>query len=147
MTERLEKPCLDHGATGDYLGYGREWHKGKTQLSHRVSYCAANNLEIAEIAGLVVRHACDNPRCVEPLHLLLGTTLDNVRDRIRRGRFINPPRLTMEQVREIRRLYVPGGSARGTYSSTGQAALGRQFGVSGALIRKIVNYETYKENS
>ena len=34
----------------------------------------------------VVRHACDNPPCCNPLHLLGGTHADNVADKVRRGR-------------------------------------------------------------
>lgn len=36
--------------------------------------------------GKVLRHACDNPRCINPLHLLLGSHADNVADRVKRGR-------------------------------------------------------------
>jgi hypothetical protein len=36
--------------------------------------------------GQVVRHACDNPACVNPLHLMVGTQQDNIRDMLQRGR-------------------------------------------------------------
>lgn len=37
----------------------------------------------------VVRHTCDNPKCLNPTHLVAGTALDNVRDRVARGRCHN----------------------------------------------------------
>lgn len=48
--------------------------------------------------GKVVRHQCDNPICCNPKHLLLGTHAQNVRDKIRRGRF--RPELTRRVVGE-----------------------------------------------
>ncbi len=50
---------------------------------HRVSY-AVHHGPIPE--GMVVRHTCDNPPCIEGGHLILGTQLDNVRDMFDRGR-------------------------------------------------------------
>lgn len=63
---------------------------------------------------LQVLHTCDNPGCVNPRHLFLGTGLDNMQDRDRKGRHVPCPgekhgqhKLTEAQVREIRSRYVP----------------------------------------
>lgn len=42
-----------------------------------------------ELGILVVRHLCDNPKCINPCHLVSGTTYDNIRDRHTRGRTYN----------------------------------------------------------
>lgn len=62
-------------------GYGKVRHNGKTSYAHRLSYEFSYG-PISE--GLVVRHVCDNPICVRPGHLLIGTTQDNVNDMIDR---------------------------------------------------------------
>ncbi len=89
-------------------GYGRFWMNGKKRLAPRVAWELANG-PIPN--GLWVLHRCDNPACVNPEHLFLGTATDNVRDMIGKGR--NPPRhgehggrtiLTTEQVIEIRNM-------------------------------------------
>jgi hypothetical protein len=60
------------------VGFGR-----KLQRASRVSYVLANGpLEV----GMIVRHACDNPPCVNPAHLVSGTQYDNVQDMVERGR-------------------------------------------------------------
>ncbi len=64
-------------------GYGRFWLNGKHQPAHRVAYAITHG-PIPE--GLWVLHRCDNPPCVRPDHLFLGTSLDNVSDRDRKGR-------------------------------------------------------------
>jgi len=52
-------------------------------------------------ADKLVCHRCDNPKCVEPSHLFLGTNGDNVADRVAKGRCVFA-KLTQEQVLAIR---------------------------------------------
>lgn len=58
---------------------------------HRLVYCEANNVTLEEIKGLVVRHKCDNRRCINPDHLEIGTHKDNAQDAHNMGR-ANTPR-------------------------------------------------------
>lgn len=67
--------------------YGRVGVKGKTYLAHRWSYIMKHG-EIPK--GLIVRHKCDVPLCVNPDHLELGTHKDNSRDMSERGRANGP---------------------------------------------------------
>lgn len=66
-------------------GYGRFFVRGKTWNAHRISWEIANGRAVPE--GLIVRHTCDNRRCVNPSHLLIGTHKQNTGDAIERGRF------------------------------------------------------------
>lgn len=67
-------------------GYGRVWNRGGNPTrfaAHRLSYM----LHYGDIPdGLCVLHACDNPNCVRPDHLHLGTNMDNSREAMSRGR-------------------------------------------------------------
>ncbi len=84
----------------------------------------------------MVCHRCDNPPCVNPAHLFLGTAKDNADDKVTKGRQRGNPdpwgcrrRLTDEQVREIRAFGNPYPGAR--------RVLGEQYGVSQQHIRAI----------
>ena len=71
------------GVTNNF-GYGRFSFRGRTQVAHRVSYetfCGP----IPE--GMSVLHRCDNPSCINPDHLWLGTYSDNRRDCIAKRRW------------------------------------------------------------
>ncbi len=64
-------------------GYGSFKTEGKAVNAHRFSYVYHNG-DISE--NLVVRHTCDNRKCVNPEHLILGEHKDNVADRVLRNR-------------------------------------------------------------
>jgi len=83
---------------GKHLGYGRMNVKGTIMGSHRYSYQLHNG---PIPAGLVVRHKCDNPSCVNPSHLELGTKADNNRDRHSRNRSASD-KLTVQQAHDIK---------------------------------------------
>lgn len=64
-------------------GYGAIWTNPDTQRAHRVSW----ELNCGKIPlGLIVCHKCDNPPCVRPDHLFLGTLSDNRKDMVQKRR-------------------------------------------------------------
>lgn len=67
-------------------GYGRILVNGKNALASRVSY----QLYKGDPSSLFVCHHCDNPACVNPDHLFLGTAVDNMRDMANKGRNFKP---------------------------------------------------------
>ena len=94
--------------------------------------------------GLVVRHRCDNPPCVNPDHLEIGTQADNQADMAIRGRSkwggvhgeATPnAKLTNEAVKEARRLRAQGWT---------QLALAHRFGVSVRAIQLMLSGRTWK---
>lgn len=75
--------CWEWMASIKPSGYGQIRINGRTEYAHRVSY----ELAYGEIpSGMLVRHKCDNPLCVRPEHLEIGTQFDNMLDMKSRGR-------------------------------------------------------------
>lgn len=135
----------------DTKGYGRmsisKNNKAVPVFAHRVSWSIHNDSTIP--SGMCVCHSCDNPSCVNPDHLFLGTIKDNVQDCINKGRKTHPPhpagvdhpeaKFTEDQVREIRKRYV-----RRSGPPTNLVSIAADYGVVYTAIQKIVTGETYK---
>jgi hypothetical protein len=78
--------CWLWTACRDRYGYGRLSAEGRRYKAHRASW----ELHFGPIPeGKGVLHSCDNPPCVRPDHLFLGTQVDNIRDMIAKGRYVN----------------------------------------------------------
>ena len=78
-----ERGCLIWSGSKTVERYGRLVKKGKRYLASRLTY---ERFKGRVPDGLEVCHSCDNPPCVNPDHLFLGTTKDNARDRQAKGR-------------------------------------------------------------
>lgn len=114
---------------------------GRQVRAHRFSW-ELHNGPVPD--GLMVMHKCDNPPCVNPAHLAVGTCLDNVRDMDSKDRRISSSlcgsekpqsKLTEDDVAKIRGLY-----ATGTHQST----LSARYGVSQATVSAIVLGKTWR---
>jgi hypothetical protein len=137
--------CWNWDRPGHDFGYGklvRTDASGRREiLAHRASWELTNG---AITNGLHVLHKCDNPRCVNPSHLFLGTQTDNMADMHAKGRTRNSPRygeannkakLTAAQVAEIRDRYSRGGVS--------MRQLAREFGVTFAPIQMLLSGKTW----
>lgn len=133
--------CVDHGLAGNQGGYGVCMYPGdrkRTALKHRVVMAQKLGVSLDAIAGKVVRHKCDNPRCINPEHLELGSQLDNMKDAVARGRTSRRggrynAKLTDENVRWIKEVYKPGDQEYSQY------ALAKKLGVSRTTINNVLN--------
>lgn len=111
-------------------GYGSVRVKGKKLRAHRVSYqlyCGA----IPD--GMRVCHGCDNPACINPKHLFLGTQAENIDDMVAKGRQARGARVCGAKLIEADILVIRAAEGgRGLNSE-----LARRFGVSGQQIADI----------
>ena len=90
--ERMEAAVLPVTESGCWLwlgsidkdGYGIFWFKGKKHRAHRRMYEVHNKIHINE--SHVACHKCDNPACVNPSHIFIGTTKDNAQDALKKHR-------------------------------------------------------------
>jgi hypothetical protein len=88
--------CVEWTGTKTVDGYGHFSLEGKVVIAHRLAFEWSNG---PIPPGLVVRHRCDNPRCVNTDHLQTGTHADNGHDRHERGRAPKPYYRTTEKER------------------------------------------------
>jgi DNA-binding CsgD family transcriptional regulator len=140
VNKRGANDCWEWQAARQKYGHGLLSIGGKHHKAHRISY----ELHVGPIpSGLCVRHKCDNPPCVNPLHLELGTRADNNRDRDERGRHVKLEgeahgmhKLTDNQVSTIRRLADERVLTR--------AAIARQFGISEGYLYVLIKRQKRK---
>ena len=114
----------------------------KMVLAHKLMYAITAGV-VPE--GYCVLHKCDNPSCVCPKHLMLGTHQENMDDRDRKGRQKSPKgskspnaKLTEDQVREIRRIK--------RQSNPTNKTLGIMFGVCKSTIHRVLTFTSYKNH-
>lgn len=134
--EKSDNGCWKWTGRTDKSGYGRI----NNASTHRLSY----EIYVGEIKeGMSVCHKCDNPPCVNPDHLFLGTAKENTRDMIKKGR-CNPPhgsrmwksKLTEKDIVEIRRKCQSG--------EFSQKELGNIYNVGQSNISYVIN-KTWKK--
>lgn len=130
--------CWEWQSGKSHKGYGHARFEEQTVVAHRVAWILTHG-HIPD--GLHVLHKCDNPPCVNPNHLFLGTNADNVADKVAkkrqsRGTSNGIAKLTEEQVTEARRRFAEGGIS--------MAALARKYGVSGVSMRCVLLRITWK---
>src|SRR5690606_13418664 len=114
---------------------------GTHPRAHRVSYVLTHG---SIPPGISVLHRCDNPPCVNPSHLFLGTPADNYNDMVSKGRDVKLrgedtswSTLTEDDVREIRRTYIP------RHREFGGRALARKYGVTSGAIYQVIKRSSW----
>lgn len=75
--------CWNYLGNLDRWGYGKFYLQYRTLTAHSVSWQITHG-QIP--SGMCVLHSCDNPACVKPNHLFLGTQLRNIQDKVAKGR-------------------------------------------------------------
>ena len=155
LAHEADDQCEEWKGSIANTGYGYFYEGKKYILAHRDAYCEANRLNLEDIDGQVVRHSCDNPPCVNPRHLLLGTSADNVADRVARNRSarmvgtdnansIITPKVA-SQIRAEWKGPQPG-NGQGERTGPTQLELAEKYGVSRNVVGRIVRNQTWVES-
>lgn len=84
MYKNPQNGCWEWSGALDPRGYGVMWFARRSRGVHRIM--AHLFLGLPWKSDLDVCHKCDNPKCVNPVHLFIGTASDNMQDSIAKGR-------------------------------------------------------------
>lgn len=122
-------------------GYGLLSIDGRSYLAHRLSMLVFNQIDPGEF---LVCHSCDEPRCVRPDHLFVGTASDNTADMTRKGRArrgsLRGESASTAKVTEAIVIDIMERTRRGAT----RAELGRRFGLSVSAVSRIVLGQNWK---
>lgn len=134
VTEDTNTGCWLWGGTLNDSGYGIIMIDGSVQRAHRVSY---EVFKRERPGSKQVCHSCDNPRCINPDHLWLGTHNDNIQDAVKKGRMHlgekhGMAKLTENDVREIRNSPLSG------------VELAKKFKVGNMTISNVRRFKVWK---
>ena len=94
ITVDPDNKCRFWSGGKDWDGYPMFWFEGKTERASRALWKAVHG-NIPD--GLVIRHKCDNPECLNLEHLELGTPKENTSDALKRGRMVGPVKVNAEK--------------------------------------------------
>jgi hypothetical protein len=144
VTKDLDSECWVWDGPYFPTGYGYHYIPAPIKgyfRAHRLAYALTQGDPTTD---MLVCHECDNPSCVRPSHLFVGTNMTNTKDKLSKGRgnyettrgtLNGQSKLTEDQVSEIFRLYQEGESQR---------SLASKFGVAKYSVQGIVHGRTWK---
>lgn len=136
VNKKTATECWEWTASKDYCGYGRFVFRDSLLSAHRVSW-EIHNGKI--LNGFHVLHKCDNPGCVNPTHLFLGTHQDNMNDRGAKNRAKGGKRLGEKngasRFKESDIIAIRALSKQGIK----QKEIAQQFGTTQSVISAIIN--------
>lgn len=133
----LKDDCIDHGYRLGIDCYSQRRMPNRTLVArHRLAYAEANGLDESTMGGAVM-HSCDNRRCVNPAHLILGTKALNNKDRAMKLRSCMNLQhhngvLTEQDKRDVIARYVP------RHPVNGCRALARKYGINHSSMGEIL---------
>lgn len=139
-------PCQEFDGPKDKDGYGilviGNRRQGKKMVrANRLAWALHNG---ADPVGKVVMHTCDNPSCLNPEHLVLGTTKQNVADKYAKGRNVDlfgelngMAKLTTQDILRIRESYACG---------VKQVTLCKEYGLASSHMSRICNNKSWRKN-
>ena len=128
--------CIDHNYVGRPSGYAQATIGGITTEIHRHVYANAVGIEVSSLAGKVVMHTCDNPRCINPEHLALGSQADNMADMVSKRRSLTGTKNSQAKLSDATVAQIKDSWRMGRVT---MKQLGLKFGCGASQICRIVN--------
>jgi len=122
-------------------GYGNVKRNGRAQTTHRLAWTLAYG---PIPAGQIICHRCDNPPCVRPDHLFLGSHRTNAEDRTRKGRGVQAVRRGGENGMTLLSEDAVRGIRRDRASGRTYVELAKQYGATKANVANICQGRTWR---